>query len=143
MLLGEITVDEFQDTSFQWWYKSEYEFYQVDSTALSDISINPKDTYIDIYMGTWCSDSRREVPRFIKIMESLGFDNYHIYAVDRDKHSLNNEAEGKNIELVPTIIFYENSEEIGRIIESPMETLELDMAEILNNKKPSSGSNSE
>jgi hypothetical protein len=33
--------------------------------------------------------------------------------------------------LVPTIIFYENGKELGRIVESPEKTLETDILKIL------------
>ncbi|MCB9249007.1 MAG: hypothetical protein H6613_10930 [Ignavibacteriales bacterium] len=51
--------------------------------------------------------------------------------VDRNKEGLENEVNGLDIELVPTIIVYDKGEEIGRIIESPMETLEEDLVEIV------------
>ena len=37
-----------------------------------------------------------------------------------------------DIELVPTFIFYRNGEELGRIVETPEDTLEKDLAEIVN-----------
>lgn len=37
------------------------------------------------------------------------------------------------IERVPTFIFYKNESEIGRIIETPVETLEKDILNILKN----------
>ena len=54
-----------------------------------------------------------------------------IICVDEDKHTENTELAGLKIELVPTIIFYKDGSELGRIIESPQETLEKDMVKIL------------
>jgi thiol-disulfide isomerase/thioredoxin len=38
-------------------------------------------------MGTWCGDSKREVPRFIKILKSVDFpmENLKIVALDKRK----------------------------------------------------------
>jgi len=76
-------------------------------------------------MGTWCGDSKREVPRFIKVLEAANFpvDNLKIVAVDRRKEqykkSPTGEEWGLSIKRVPTFIFYKNGKESNRIIESP------------------------
>ena len=88
-------------------------------------------------MGTWCGDSKREVPRFIKILESVDYpmENLKIVAVDkrRDfyKKSPQGEEWGLNIRRVPTFIFYKNGREINRIIETPVTTLEVDIVSIV------------
>jgi hypothetical protein len=55
--------------------------------------------------------------------------------VDREKKSPDGEETGLNIHHVPTLIFYKNSSEIGRVIESPIQSLEEDMAAIINGEK--------
>ena len=84
-------------------------------------------------MGTWCSDSRREVPRFLKIIDGLNIpqENISIYCVDRDLSTENNEIDNLNIKAVPTFIFYRDNIELGRIVEAPTESLEIDMVKIL------------
>ena len=84
-------------------------------------------------MGTWCSDSRREVPRFFKILDAVNYpsDKVAIICVDEDKKTRGNELTGLKIELVPTLIFYKNGNELGRIVESPNDTLEKDIIKIL------------
>ena len=52
-------------------------------------------------------------------------------AVDRNKEDLNGEVDSLAIELVPTFIFYREGKEIGRIEESPRETLEKDFNKIV------------
>ena len=40
------------------------------------------------FMGTWCGDSKRETPRFYKIMEEANFDfkkNFKVIALNRAK----------------------------------------------------------
>jgi len=77
---------------------------------------------IAVYLGTWCSDSQREVPRFLKILE-LAEKDYGTsipvdwIAIDRAKREPAALVEGKSIDLVPTFIYYRQGEEIGRIVE--------------------------
>ena len=133
LLVGEITREAFKDTSFAWWYNSEYENYSPDKVILDSIAIKSADVKIVIVLGTWCSDSRREVPRFFKITDSLKItaDRIKLISVDRDKKDLSGQVDSLNIELVPTFIFYRNENEIGRTTEAPIETLEKDFNAIV------------
>jgi hypothetical protein len=133
MAVGFSSREVFSDTSFSWWFDSEYENYTVDSAALESIQYIPEDVAMTVIMGTWCSDSRREVPRFYKILDYLKYpsDDITLIAVDRDKKGLEGEVTDLNIEFVPTIIFFSGEEEIGRIIETPEESLETDLVNIL------------
>ena len=134
MLLGYVNRAAFKDTSFSWWFNSMYDIYNVDTTTADKIAGKIKDVNIEIVMGTWCSDSRREVPRLFKILDYINYpsDNVKILTVGRDKEGMGDQTKGLNIELVPTIIFYKDGKEIGRIIESPKVSLEKDMLKILN-----------
>ena len=138
MLIGYTTVDAFNDTSFSWWWNSEYKMYDVDSTDVEELKAKLGNVDIKIVMGTWCSDSRTEVPHFYKILDSINYpkDKVTLINVNRDKLGLENEVEELNINFVPTFIFYKAGEEIGRIVEMPYETLEKDMLEILSAKMP-------
>jgi hypothetical protein len=133
MLIGEITRDAFKDTSFSWWFNAEYDTYNIDKQVLDSISQKLNDVNITIVLGTWCSDSRREVPRFFKILDSLGYSSNKVkmIAVDRNKEDLDGEVDSLSIELVPTIIFYREGKEIGRVEETPRETLEKDFNKIV------------
>ena len=54
-----------------------------------------------------------------------------LIGVSREKKGLSNEAEGLDIEFVPTFIFYKDGKEIGRIVETPAESLEKDLLKIV------------
>jgi tetratricopeptide (TPR) repeat protein len=92
-------------------------------------------------MGTWCSDSQREVPRLVKTLQVLKFPGEQLSiigvnrATDRYKQSPNGEEVGKNIHRVPTIIFYKNGEEVNRVIERPVASMEQDMQAITSGEK--------
>lgn len=133
MLYGYCNSDGLSEGLFREWYEPEYEHYLVDHVKLSDLN---QDKFliadITVIMGTWCSDSRREIPRFIKIIEELGAEvnAINLICVDRAKNADVPDLAELQIELVPTIIFYHQGDELGRIIETPKETLEADMVHI-------------
>ncbi|MCC6396323.1 MAG: thioredoxin family protein [Bacteroidetes bacterium] len=86
-----------------------------------------------VFIGTWCSDSRREVPRFLRIADEVGMDQtrYTLYALDRMKSSPEGMEKTYVVDRVPTFIFLREGKEIGRIVESPRTTLEGDILTIL------------
>ena len=134
MLLGKITIEELQQEPFNEWYQMESDGYEVDTELTNAIS-NPGQYTYEVYLGTWCGDSRRELPRMEKIFTEMGIDmsNVLIVTLDRDKISPNGEQEGKDIRYVPTLIVSKDNQEIGRIVESPSSetaTLESDLFEI-------------
>jgi thiol-disulfide isomerase/thioredoxin len=133
MLLGRHSRIDFMDSSFVGWFNEEFDSYKIDEECLSPIKEKMNDVKTTIVMGTWCSDSKREVPHFYKIVDFLKYDesNIDLICVDRAKVGVADEVDGLNIELVPTFIFSKDGEEIGRIIEAPIETLEIDLANIL------------
>ncbi|MCX8009752.1 MAG: thioredoxin family protein [Ignavibacteria bacterium] len=131
MLVGLITRSVLEsDTAFSWWFNSEYENYSVVDSLV--MKINQDGLTITIVLGTWCSDSRREVPRFLKILDKINFDkeNLTLFAVDRKMKFEGFNSEKYNIEKVPTFILYKDGCELGRIIETPKKSLESDLAEI-------------
>ena len=87
-------------------------------------------------MGTWCGDSKREVPKIYKILETLKFPKEQLTTVavgrngDMYKKSPEHEEAGLNIHRVPTLIFYKNGKEVNRIVEHPVESFEADILNI-------------
>lgn len=132
MLTGYCTREAFEDSAFSWWWNSEWEMYEANIETLALLKKRMDCITITIVMGTWCSDSRRELPRFYKIIEQLNFpeEKVNLIAVDREKKTELVNTTELEINFVPTFIFYRNGEEIGRIIEAPVESLEKDMANI-------------
>ena len=136
-LVGKINVDAFDTSPYTAWYSKNYDDYQVEEKIIAPHKSTLESFKILVFMGTWCGDSKRQVPRFIKILEHLDFsmENLIIVAVDRRngyyKKSPTGEEWGLNIIKVPTFIFYKNGKEVNRIVESPIETLEKDMVKIL------------
>ncbi|HKR65227.1 MAG TPA: HEAT repeat domain-containing protein [Thermoanaerobaculia bacterium] len=91
---------------------------------------------VEVYMGTWCSDSQREVPKFLRILDELR-SQYQVelpvtfVAVDRAKQKPAELIEGKHLEKVATFIYYRGNEELGRIVEKPVAVFEDDLLAIV------------
>ena len=133
MLIGYCTREAFNDTNFSDWWNEEYDIYEVDVETAEVIKESLEEIEIKLVIGTWCSDSRREVPRFYKILDEIEYpsENVNLISVNRDKVGLADEVDGLEIHFVPTVIFYGNGKELGRIVEMPYESLEKDMLEIV------------
>ena len=115
------------------YFLPEYKAYEPNDSLVSLISGKINDYQITIVFGSWCSDSQEQVPRFYKMLDQAGYDdsNLTIIAVNRGKYTEVADVSGLDIERVPTFIFYKNSEETGRIIETPETTLEEDLWKIV------------
>lgn len=114
-------------------YKTGSDQYQPDDAAINTIADFSSPVIITVFLGTWCPDCQREVPRFLKIMEQVKNSNiqYQLYGLDRSKRDAEGFAEKNAIEFVPTFVIFHNQEEIGRIVESPMVSIEQDLVDIL------------
>jgi hypothetical protein len=133
MLIGKCRISDFSDTAFAPWWSGGFNSYKPDTIAADSLRELIKDAAITAVMATWCGDSRREVPRFFRIIDLIGYpsEKINIICVDRKKKGAGSEADNLNIERVPTFIFYREGVEAGRIIESPEASLEKDMIAIL------------
>lgn len=136
-LLGEIDKTGLTSSNYQSWFNKNYDNYEVDDTTLKSIGSKLNDYTITLFMGTWCGDSKLEVPRFYKVIEACDFpeNQLTVIAVSRKRYmykkSPNHEESGLNIHRVPTFIFYKNGKEVNRIVEHPVETFEKDILNIL------------
>lgn len=136
MLLGKANRKGFQMDAFKDWFNTGYEDYKVDTETAEKLKPLLKDVDITVFMGTWCEDSQRETPHFYKILDAANFDEskLNLITVSEEKTTPQGYEEGKNITNVPTIIFFKNDKELGRIVEYPIESLEKDMFAILSGK---------
>ncbi len=133
-LLGELTLPMLHNQPHSDWYFDGYGHYQPDMTVLAELMEQETDGLtITIVLGTWCPDSRREVPRFMKITDLWGFpkDKIRFIGTDINKAAPLDDFPQLGIERVPTFIFFKNNVEIGRIIEVPVTSLEQDTRNIL------------
>ena len=131
-LLGVISSADLREAPYFAWYTESAQSYEVDNSSLSALEALLDGVEIKIVMGTWCHDSRREVPRFYNILEaSEGNVSIQMIALDRKKQAPAGEIDGLAITNTPTFVFYKDGQELNRIVETPVESLEKDMINIL------------
>jgi thiol-disulfide isomerase/thioredoxin len=114
-------------------FKARYDTVGLDQDLVSLIQQVSSEVDFLVFFGTWCGDSRRELPHFLKITDRCGIppSRIRLYGLDRSKKSDDGLADRYHIERVPTFIFLRNGSEAGRITEKPNATLEADMLSIL------------
>ena len=140
MLLGQCHRNTLLQPPFATWFQSNYDAYVVDSFTCTFIKPLLANKTITLFLGTWCGDSKREVPRILKMLDCCGFPPQSLSLImvsnvaGSYKQSPQHEEAGKNIVRVPTLLIYENRKEVGRIVEYPVTSLEKDMLAILQQK---------
>lgn len=142
-LIGEVDKKALEGENYIGWFKYNFDNYSPNEEAMETIkkSINKYD--IDAFFGSWCGDSKREIPKFYKILELSDYNLNRLRCVALGRYgkmykkSPDHEEEGLNITNVPTFIFYnKNGEEVGRFVErATTGSLESDIAKILSKKE--------
>lgn len=141
-VVGEISLEEFKETVHATWFNRYYKAYQPNEKTVKKLSqlIGEREIEVEAYFGTWCPDSRRELPRLIKLLDLSGWDTNQIklVGVNRSKEIPNaskEEIERIQLKMIPTFIILENGIEINRFVEYAIETMEKDIIRILEDKE--------
>lgn len=138
MLLGIHNEKALKKPPFAEWYNKNFNEYKPDDSLSNQMKSLLHGKKMKIFLGTWCGDSKREVPRMMRLLNHYGMDNSAIELIMVDNHdsvykqSPAHEEKGLNIHRVPTFIVYQEGKELGRIVETPVETLEKDLQKIIN-----------
>jgi hypothetical protein len=116
-LLGHVTLAELR--AYAPWALLWEQPYVPDPVAVAAIKACPKDYTILLVMGTWCPDSKREVPRYLATAAAAGISDSMLtmVGVDRTKKDTEGLTDKWNITRVPTFVFLRNGKEIGRFVE--------------------------
>lgn len=140
-LLGQTTISKLSEAPFGEWFNAAHEKYEPNAATIEQLKQIPKKKLsVQIFMGTWCRDTQRELPRFIKTLETAGFksNQIEIIAVDNApetyKQSPEHQEIGKGIYRVATFIILKEGKELNRIVEFPVISLEKDLLQILKNE---------
>lgn len=137
ILLGVQKRVALETSPYDTWFSENYKQHTLDTATIETIKGDLADSDITLFMGTWCEDSQRESPAFYKILDLAGIDasTVKLITVSEDKDTPEGLEEGQNITNVPTFIFSKDGEELGRIVEYPLESLEKDMEKILSGQE--------
>jgi len=134
IIIGKQVRATLEKEPYKRWFDESYKQHPLDTATINTIKSDLASTDVTIFMGTWCEDSQREVPAFFKVLDLAGIDasKINLITVSKDKLFPENYLKGRDIKYVPTIIFEKGGNELGRIVEYSILSIEKDMAKILN-----------
>ncbi len=136
MYVGYVTVEGLKGEIFRDAYIRGLNEYVAHDSTVQAFKLLLNDVTFRVIMGTWCSDSDEEVPRFLNILYNAEYDvlnpaNFELICVDRDKKAPGIKVAKYKAEKIPTFIVYRKGKEIGRIVERFKSNPETDLLEIL------------
>ena len=134
VIVGETTRAEIEAAPE--WMAAETQA-QPDPAASTALATVPPGAEVTIFLGTWCGDSRREVPRLWKALDIAGGRGtdvpfaIHYIGVDRQKKEPAAPVTNNDIRYVPTFIVTREGREVGRIVEESPNGIEKDLLALL------------
>lgn len=135
---GKVTQQDLGNSDITKNWFSRKEDKNLDESSMKKIKKNINDFEVVMYIGTWCPDSERDVPRMLKILEETNYDMEHfeMYTLDQEKKSEDDvEKKHEDIVNVPTILFLKDGKEVNRVVEQPWDLLEEDVAKIVSGEE--------
>ncbi len=130
-ILGSTTVEEIRNSHRI--FDIYTNRYQPDSAAVVFLNNLEEEIDIKVLFGTWCHDSKREIPAFIKTMELVENEGitFELIGVSRKKSEPGDRHNVYDLQYTPTFIIFSAEKEIGRIVEESTESIETDLVEII------------
>jgi cyclophilin family peptidyl-prolyl cis-trans isomerase len=116
-------------------WRKEREGYQPKLELIDRLATAKLRYELVVAMGTWCGDSREQIPRLQAVLATLGkqspFAGLRLIGVDRSKQTPASWRFGA-VEAVPTIVVTYGGARVGSIVETPSSgKLEQDLVNIL------------
>ena len=140
-LIGKMEIEKLKNSEHSEWFMNYYNSYEPQDEKLEQLqNALPKgDFKFEIFYGSWCPDSQREIPRMVKIFEKIGIqkDKYDLIGVNRFKdlpEAYANRSGEIKLNRVPTLIYYKNGNEINRYVEFAQVSLLDDLLLIVQEK---------
>lgn len=130
-LVGNLTRERILEKCPGW--EVDITSYSPNQEVIEKLQSVDQEVTIEVYLGTWCPDSVRNVSAYFKIMDMVGNSQLttKYIGLPRDKDARKPYIKGKNIVRIPTFIVFINNREKGRIIENPTQSVEEDLFEII------------
>lgn len=132
-LVGPLSRAEIE-TAVPGWVESEVAAQPDVDKAIEMASAGGAGSRVTVFLGTWCSDSRRELSRFWRAIDESGgelsFELLYV-GVNRDKDQPADLLAGFGLEYVPTFVVEVEGEETGRIVEESPHGIEHDLVALL------------
>ena len=132
-LVGPLTRAEIE-AAVPDWVGAQIEAAPDPDQAAAMASAGSPRSRVTVYLGTWCSDSRRELARFWRALDEAGGEavfELDYVGVRRDKERRDPSLESVGLLYVPTFVVEEAGAETGRIVETSPNGIEFDLAALL------------
>jgi thiol-disulfide isomerase/thioredoxin len=129
MTIGEVSSQKLINDHQS--FMQSYQAFQLSESDIAEVKKWPNDLHVDVYFGSWCHDSQREVPHFLKILAEKSELSNRLIGLDYEKSEPNGSAKNHDIKYTPTFVVYQNNKEIGRIVERPKVSLAADISAML------------
>lgn len=129
-LVGSVTRAQIMELAT---WRHAFEHAQPDLEAARALRDVPAGAEVTVYLGTWCGDSKREVTRLWKALDTLGAAppfTVRYVGVDRQKHAPEVDV-ALELKRVPTFVVSRQRHEVGRVIEHAPRGIETELAELL------------
>ena len=98
-------------------FNEEYKAFSLSKTDADLVMSWPENLRVEIFFGTWCHDSVREVPRLLKALDNKVA--IKLIALDYLKSEPLGRAMEADVKFTPTFIIYLDNKVIGKIVERP------------------------
>lgn len=132
VLTGEVTREQIEEAVPDW--VGSTVDAEIDEEAATALAAVDPGAHVTVFLGTWCSDSRREVARLWRALDQVGglvpFEVEYV-AVDRAKSAPADLVAGQDLRYVPTFVVEREGEEVGRVVESAPGGIESDLLALL------------
>jgi len=132
VLTGEVTREQVEEAAPDW-VEAEVDA-QPDPAAARALTAVPRGARVTVYLGTWCSDSKRELARLWRALDETGGAGpfaLRYVAVARSKQEPAALLTGSGLEYVPTFVVERDGREVGRIVEQSPQGIERDLLALL------------
>lgn len=131
-LVGQLTREEIEAAAPDWVEAEMFAQPDLEAAMLLESAFDGAE--VIVFLGTWCSDSRRELPRLWRALDDIGADHpeqMRYIGVDRDKREPSELLTGYDLLFVPTFIVRRDGSEVGRIVEVSPSGIEKDLLALL------------
>ncbi len=131
-LLGPVTREQIEAAEPEW-VAAGVEV-ELDAEATQALAVVDPGAEVDVYLGTWCSDSERELARFWRALdENFGVVPFEVeyIAVDRSDKRPPELERDLDLRYVPTFIVRREGQEVGRMVEVSPNGIERDLLGLL------------
>lgn len=133
-LVGVITLEKLRAAKPDYVHAAQK--FVPDESAVAAIAKVRTPTVVRVFFGTWCSYCKHWLPHLMKTVESAKNPAFTIELVgmSEDQSEPADLLRAHDISLTPTFVVLQGDEELGRIEEEPLVSIEADLARILGAK---------